>query len=348
MKKILLIAGFLIGLTAKGQVVGTPYIVQTKPVITFQRIKTYNVTEAVNRGIGYNGETVPAESTITITVTTTGATPYNFTGTDATTGLTYSASGTFPSSGTFDVVLQNNSPLIATNKYGNIYITLTGASNTLNLYPRIDIKTIPANQTAVVEVAGANGTIWMDRNLGAFQPASSSTDNLSFGNKYQWGRPSDGHEIMVYYPFDYKVSVGFSGTTTTLSSTDTPADSKFIVNSTASPYDWRSPQNNNLWKGVSGTNNPCPSGFRLPTRAELNAEVATFATANSAGAFSSNLKLPAAGQRSNSDGYSINFNQYWSSDTSGNNAYSLVFSSTSVITQTRFRASANSVRCIKN
>ncbi len=37
-------------------------------------------------------------------------------------------------------------------------------------------------------------------------------------------------------------------------------------------YDWRSPQNDNLWQGVNGINNPCPSGYRLPTEAELEAE----------------------------------------------------------------------------
>ena len=39
-----------------------------------------------------------------------------------------------------------------------------------------------------------------------------------------------------------------------------------------SPIDWRTPQNNNLWQGVSGTNNPCPAGFRLPTETELETE----------------------------------------------------------------------------
>lgn len=34
------------------------------------------------------------------------------------------------------------------------------------------------------------------------------------------------------------------------------------------PYDWRNPKNDNLWHGVSGTNNPCPTGFRLPTERE--------------------------------------------------------------------------------
>jgi uncharacterized protein (TIGR02145 family) len=34
------------------------------------------------------------------------------------------------------------------------------------------------------------------------------------------------------------------------------------------PYDWRVPQNDNLWQGVDGTNNPCPEGWRIPTQTE--------------------------------------------------------------------------------
>ena len=36
-----------------------------------------------------------------------------------------------------------------------------------------------------------------------------------------------------------------------------------------SPYDWRTPQNDSLWQGANGINNPCPVGYRLPTNAEF-------------------------------------------------------------------------------
>ena len=38
------------------------------------------------------------------------------------------------------------------------------------------------------------GKIWMDRNLGASQVATSSTDANAYGDLYQWGRAADGHE----------------------------------------------------------------------------------------------------------------------------------------------------------
>jgi uncharacterized protein (TIGR02145 family) len=125
------------------------------------------------------------------------------------------------------------------------------------------------------------GKIWMDRNLGATRAATSSTDADAYGHLYQWGRASDGHQVRT------------SPTTSVLSSSDTPGHGSFIL--VANPYDWRSPQNTNLWQEVNGTNNPCPNGYRLPTEAEWNAERASWSSNNSAGAFASPLKLPVAG-----------------------------------------------------
>src|SRR5690554_5022864 len=133
------------------------------------------------------------------------------------------------------------------------------------------------------------GEIWMDRNLGASQVATSSTDAAAYGDLYQWGRAADGHESRT------------SGTTSILATSDTPGHGNFITNG-SSPYDWRNPQNDNLWQGVSGTNNPCPSGYRLPTEAEWEAERTSWSSNNEAGAFASPLKLPVAGRRDFSDG----------------------------------------------
>ncbi len=48
--------------------------------------------------------------------------------------------------------------------------------------------------TTIVDVTNpTTGAIWMDRNLGATQAATSSTDVDAYGDLYQWGR-SDGHQ----------------------------------------------------------------------------------------------------------------------------------------------------------
>ena len=46
------------------------------------------------------------------------------------------------------------------------------------------------------------GRVWMDRNLGATQVATSSIDEAGYGDLYQWGRRKDGHQrkLLVKHP----------------------------------------------------------------------------------------------------------------------------------------------------
>ena len=193
-------------------------------------------------------------------------------------------------------------------------------------------------QTQVVDVTNpATGKTWMDRNLGASRAATSSADTEAYGDLYQWGRAADGHQKRN------------SGTTSALSSSDTPGHGNFIL-SPDSPLDWRSPQSSNLWQGVNGVNNPCPPGYRLPTEAELHAERLSWGSNNSAGAFASTLKLSFAGYRLSSDGSLSSVGSiggYWSSNVDGSNSRSLSFSSTSANVLSLFRASGAAVRCLK-
>ena len=187
-------------------------------------------------------------------------------------------------------------------------------------------------------VNSPTGKCWLDRNLGATQVALSSTDANAYGDLFQWGRLDDGHQVRT------------SGTTSTRSTTDVPGHGDFITYG-SSPYDWRNPQNNNLWQGVSGTNNPCPTGFRIPTQTELNAERLTWSSNNSAGAFASTLKLTVAGLRYRDDG-SIGsvgtYGSYWASVITSTSSYYLYFNSSSADTGTYSRAYGLSVRCIKD
>jgi len=175
----------------------------------------------------------------------------------------------------------------------------------------------------------------MDRNLGASQVATSSTDAAAYGDLYQWGRAADGHEKRD------------SGTTSTLSDTDTPGHGDYILFSN----DWRSSKNDNLWQGVDGVNNPCPAGFRVPTAAEWEAEIDNGGLTNSAGAFGSPLILPVAGYRNRVGGSLSTVGSsgfYWSSSVDGSNARSLRFNSSNANMLSSNRAYGNSVRCRKD
>ncbi len=182
----------------------------------------------------------------------------------------------------------------------------------------------------------ATGRIWMDRNLGASHVATSINDDEASGYLYQWGRGNDGHQLLT------------SGTTNILSSSDEPGHGDFITVST-SARDWRSPQNDALWQGVDGINNPCPKGFRLPTANEVELEMISWTTRDLLGAFASPLKWSYSSYR-DPDGSFVKtpYGRGW---TSGfDRKYALYFEILSAGTSTGlyYRGAAYSVRCIKD
>ena len=208
-------------------------------------------------------------------------------------------------------------------------------------------------------VTAGDGNVWLNNNLGAnyaninhasynpFQQATSTSDHDAYGSMFQWGRYSDGHELMNYTgPF---IGAGVNGTTTVNATTDTPGDNLFITE-TVVPNDWRIPSNDLLWQGEVGINNPCPSGFRLPTWTEWN----TWLTAESVGdefdANTSLLKLSLPGDRIAADGTleDIGFlTRYHSSTVSGGNVSKLELDGGAGVDQDP-RAVGDPVRCIKD
>jgi len=184
------------------------------------------------------------------------------------------------------------------------------------------------------------GKMWLDRNLGATQVATSSTDAASYGDLYQWGRNADGHQKRS----------PLSGTTSSQSFYFFTTSGLFIFGST----NWLSGATppTHMWSGTAAENNPCPSGFRIPTAAEWNQERLTWTSNNAAGAFASPLKLPLGGRRDLSDGslYSVGaVGYYWSSTvTISGAAQDLLFNSSNADMDNDGRALGISVRCIKD
>ena len=189
----------------------------------------------------------------------------------------------------------------------------------------------------------------MDRNLGASRVATSISDSLAYGDLYQWGRRSDGHQCRNSATVPFK------------SSTDYPSHNDFIITPGLIHLnnlgDWRFPSNDSLWQGLNGTNNPCPIGYRVPTKQELNEEIQTWNTDDLYGAFDSPLKFTPAGAR-NSSNDEMYYDQgaagaYWTSNSvigffSIPHASFLRFSSTHSEIIDFNRGYGFSVRCIKN
>lgn len=189
----------------------------------------------------------------------------------------------------------------------------------------------------------ATGKTWMAYNVGATDIPTRLTDTAGYGFLFQWGRGPDGHQIVRPTP---------SGTTTTQSTTDNPNNGGLFIIGPGADKDWRSSQNTNLWTGnTTGNNNPCPTGFRVPTNTEFDSEVLSWTTQNGDGAFNSSLKLTYGGYREGSTGTLKEVGTagwYWVSNFAGKTRYYKRISSGSFGTSTTQLPSwAMSIRCIK-
>ena len=178
--------------------------------------------------------------------------------------------------------------------------------------------------------------IWLDRDLGASNPCSNSWDTTCYGDYYQWGRLTDGHQKAD------------STQTTALASSTSNTSASFIVSSTTYRYDWMGNADldgkirEKLWSKTDGTS-ICPTGYRVPSYEELSAEATT---AN----FYTRLKFSLAGVRAASGGLvhsQGNYGYHWSSTPIG--YYALLFNITSINnTAGGGRGIGGSVRCIKD
>ncbi len=224
----------------------------------------------------------------------------------------------------------------------------------------------------VITVSNASGYSrkWLDRNLGA---GEACTDNMTLnclGDYYQYGRARDGHQfgnnwgtliaLSQQMPLDNYLRSG------TISTPREP-NGKFRggiggnwYNGTSKDksggYDSATDSYGNFWSNAyssghsgGGLNNPCPPGFRVPTKDEWKALVdATGLISNydsTKKLMSANkLKLPAAGllkgngyvdDRGTSGGY-------WSS-TPATNRESYYFAGLK-----KFNYIGYSIRCIEN
>ncbi|MBQ9245521.1 hypothetical protein IJ182_04555 [bacterium] len=189
--------------------------------------------------------------------------------------------------------------------------------------------------------------IFLDRNLGALSNDITSSD--SWGDLYQWGRKTDGHEKRL------------SDTTNTISANFTQAGNEFIVDS-ARANDWIAYPKDDLWNDKAQTNNPCPCGYRLPTEKEWRAvlDLGYEIKPTGTGAYyisigNGVLKLPCAGLRNAFTGnfqYQGMRGYYWAGDVSSKGMSSGIdFNKSEITTNVTiygFRAFGRSVRCVKS
>lgn len=210
--------------------------------------------------------------------------------------------------------------------------------------------------TEIVEIFNPiTERIWMDRNLGANQAATSSTHEAAFGDLYQWGRAADGHEKIFREAGDEPTSGIYDGVLNGFPSSAVASgawDGLFITSNGFANNDWLGlNKNDNLWQGTNGVNNPCPDEYRLPTHAEFADELGTWTSNNDVGAYQS-IKLTSTPIRLTDGTFlsltSLKLGLYWTSTVSGNNIRIISFQqNNSSINPVSSRAEALPVRCIK-
>lgn len=299
----------------------------------------------------YNDTTAPVfTSNATVSVNENQTSALTLTATDAS-SVTYSISGGDSSLFNIDsstgVVTFKTAPDYETKTSYTFTATATDAKNnvstqtiTININDVAEAPSITHNGVSYQFVTSPlTGEIWLDKNLGASQVCTSATDIACFGDYYQWGRSSDGHEKST------------ATTTATQATTITSVGNQFI---TVIAGDWTTADSDGAlrsanWSKTDGTS-ICPSGFRVPTLVELQAEFPD----SSYKSYSSFLKIPASKVRSK-DGSMYDgmggYSALWASDAvSGNHANRIYFYGTDVSMADGLndKASGYSIRCIKN
>lgn len=203
------------------------------------------------------------------------------------------------------------------------------------------------NQVSYHTVRGKDGKIWLQQNLGSEQVATSMTDEDSYGDLFQWGRWDDGHQkrnsqtVGVPAPNSPDGLAGITAFITggwwnTNSLTDQWSANNLTAVNTGNGYD------------------PCKAisqDWKMPSQADWVALQNAEAIGNPGTAYSSTLKLPAAGYRGSTTAdftYVGQRGYYWSSTPSTSGAkYFYIGTTIGNPNAGGPRGQGQSVRCIK-
>ena len=347
------------------------YTIQISATDNASNAGTQNVTITIN-DVEENPPTFTSATTQNANENQT--TAFTVSATDPSAPVTYSlASGvtdndSFNINGTSGAITFKTAPNFEAKNSYTITVTATdNVNNSATQVVTISINDIDETftfngKTYQPVTSPITGIDWLDRNLGADQVCTSSTDTSCYGDYYEWGRLTDGHEKTT------------SSSTSTRASNILSAGTDFIIN-TGTPNDWvqNSTQDSTTidddgtirqiqWQKADG-NSVCPAGYQVPTLAQLQAETTAdsiqdtdtgsngnIEVTNATTAFQNFLKLPVSGYRKGSDAAMdlVGTQGFlWSTTTSGGSSSNLYYNSSTADTSNENLVNAYPIRCVK-
>lgn len=122
-------------------------------------------------------------------------------------------------------------------------------------------------------VSPTTGRVWLDRNLGATKVCASKTDESCYGDYYQWGRLTDGHQIKNSFTTSSQAeNISLAGDKFVINNSDWQFGAKYVSGYwDYSLADLSGSKRTTQWSKTDGSS-ICPVSFRVPTKQELEAE----------------------------------------------------------------------------
>ena len=221
------------------------------------------------------------------------------------------------------------------------------------------VNLIPVYPSGSTLVAGdkllkpvlVEGLWWSPVNIGQAVISRVGATSASAGYLFQWGR---------------KQALTWSSATQPGPVSSAAAAGRNFITSSSDPHNWLSPQNDKLWNSgtelspVKTENDPCPKGWRVPSKTEFATIVGLHTWTSGAGANScglltvsgdagAKLLFSAAGLRyyDGSARYQGTSGYYWSSSVSGTSGAFVAFNSASLGADTSSRGYGFPVRCLQ-
>ncbi len=239
-------------------------------------------------------------------------------------------------------IVNNSNEIIPAKEVGAL-----GAVTVVVGGDKVDYKTVRA----------ADGKVWLQQNLGALRSAANIADKNAYGYYIQWGRGLDGHETA-----DSKIEMAVASPNNPRGLSKTEKN-PFYTSEKNTGFWWKGGDQYDTWEAneqakineINGCD-PCRQLFgrewRVPTIQEWKVVLAAEKVTSLLTAYSSNLKLVAAGMRNANNGKVGNQTgmlRIWSSSAAATgNAYLINLTNKGAEYPAFSRGGGLSVRCIRN